>query len=718
MSYRMYRGCRVTACLVLAASTGLAIASDATNQSGVLKLRTGDVVTTSRTNFLARPAVPASLTERVAVVQLAGPITRGQRARLESAGVVLLDYMPDFAYAADLRNADMAALSGLSFVRWVGAFEDGWKVSPDLGHQTLSSPERIELAGAGRYSVHVVLWPSANLQETEAALANVPGVEIAEHGWTGREMTVVATMPLTAANAVASIGGVRWIEDSPEIDLRNATVRWIVQSNVSNDTPIYDHGIIGTGQVVGIMDGKVNYNHCSFIDPEGDPPGPNHRKVLAYNTSFGSDVHGTHVAGTAVGDAGDNTDTRGVAYGAKLVYDTTSSASGFLANLNQHYGQGAAVHTNSWGNDGTTNYDSLARTIDVFSWDNDDNLVIFAVTNTGSLKNPENAKDVLAVGATSDSPNQANWCTGGQGPTNDGRRKPEIYAPGCNIRSASAGTTCSITTLSGTSMAAPGIAGSALLARQYFTDGFYPSGAADVDDGFTPSGALVKAMLLNSTVDMTGVAGYPSNREGWGRVLLHNSLVFDDDARELIVRDVRIGADDALTTGEFYEFEVEVNSFFQPLKITLVWHDAPGNVNANPAYVNDLNLTVVAPTGTYLGNVFSGGSSATGGVADNKNNVEMMYLGAPPPGTYTVRVDAAAVNVGQQGFAVVITGDVSEVSGCISDWNGDGVLNFFDVQDFLGDFAANDPATDLAADGVFNFFDVQAFLAAFSAGCP
>lgn len=718
MSYRNYFGRRATACLVLAAATGLAVASDAVNQGGVLKLRVGDVQTTAATNLLARAAVPQDLTERVAVVQLAGPITRDQRAQIEGAGVVLLDYMPDFAYAADLRNADMAALGNLAFVRWVGAFDDAWKVSPELGHQPLSSPERIEMAAQGRHSVHVVLWPGANLAEATAALAQVPGVEIAEQGWTGREMTLVANMPLDAAGAVAAIGGVRWIEDSPEIELRNATVRWIVQSNVSNNTPIYDHGITGTGQVVGIMDGQVNYNHCSFLDAEGDPPGPNHRKVLAYNTSFGSSTHGTHVAGTAVGDAGNSTDTRGVAYDAKLVYDTTSNASGFLSNLNQHYGQGAAVHTNSWGNDGTTSYDSLARTIDVFSWDNDDNLVIFAVTNTGSLKNPENAKDVLAVGATSDSPSQQNWCTGGQGPTNDGRRKPEIYAPGCNIRSASAGTTCSTTSLSGTSMAAPGIAGSALLARQYFTDGFYPSGAANVSDGFTPSGVLVKAMLLNSTVDMTGVAGYPSNREGWGRALLHNSMVFSDDSRELIVRDVRIGADDALTTGEFYEFEVDVNSLFQPLKITLVWHDAPGNVNANPAYVNDLNLVVTGPGGTYLGNVFSGGFSTTGGSADTKNNVEMVSIGSPAAGTYTVRVDAAAVNVGQQGYALVITGDVSEVSGCIADWNGDGDLNFFDIQDFLADFAAMDPATDLAADGVFDFFDVQAFLAAFAGGCP
>lgn len=55
---------------------------------------------------------------------------------------------------------------------------------------------------------------------------------------------------------------------------------------------------------------------------------------------------------------------------------------------------------------------------------------------------------------------------------------------------------------------------------------------------------------------------------------------------------------------------------------------------------------------------------------------------------------------------------------CPADTNGDGTLNFFDVQEFLSLFADRDPAADFVADGVFNFFDIQAYLGAFSAGCP
>lgn len=54
---------------------------------------------------------------------------------------------------------------------------------------------------------------------------------------------------------------------------------------------------------------------------------------------------------------------------------------------------------------------------------------------------------------------------------------------------------------------------------------------------------------------------------------------------------------------------------------------------------------------------------------------------------------------------------------CLADWNSDGVLDFFDVQGFLGAFATTDPRADLNGDGAFDFFDVQAYLNLYSDGC-
>ena len=61
---------------------------------------------------------------------------------------------------------------------------------------------------------------------------------------------------------------------------------------------------------------------------------------------------------------------------------------------------------------------------------------------------------------------------------------------------------------------------------------------------------------------------------------------------------------------------------------------------------------------------------------------------------------------------------VEAVCSCLADLNSDGVLDFFDIQAFLGMFAASDPAADFNGDGVLDFFDVQAYLGLFAAGCP
>ena len=55
---------------------------------------------------------------------------------------------------------------------------------------------------------------------------------------------------------------------------------------------------------------------------------------------------------------------------------------------------------------------------------------------------------------------------------------------------------------------------------------------------------------------------------------------------------------------------------------------------------------------------------------------------------------------------------------CEADRNGDEILDFFDLQDFLGDFAAQDASADMNDDNAWDFFDVQAYLNLFAAGCP
>ena len=58
--------------------------------------------------------------------------------------------------------------------------------------------------------------------------------------------------------------------------------------------------------------------------------------------------------------------------------------------------------------------------------------------------------------------------------------------------------------MSGTSMATPITAGLSALVRQYFTEGWYPTGQKNPSDGYSPSAALMRAMILTSGVDLLG----------------------------------------------------------------------------------------------------------------------------------------------------------------------------------------------------------------------
>lgn len=62
--------------------------------------------------------------------------------------------------------------------------------------------------------------------------------------------------------------------------------------------------------------------------------------------------------------------------------------------------------------------------------------------------------------------------------------------------------------------------------------------------------------------------------------------------------------------------------------------------------------------------------------------------------------------------------DLSGCPACPADLTMDGVLDFFDISEFLRAFTRSRAEADFTQDGVIDFFDISAFLQAFGAGCP
>ena len=73
--------------------------------------------------------------------------------------------------------------------------------------------------------------------------------------------------------------------------------------------------------------------------------------------------------------------------------------------------------------------------------------------------------------------------------------------------------------------------------------------------------------------------------------------------------------------------------------------------------------------------------------------------------------------LGFEGFYGVIEVDVPAPPACVADQNADGNLNNTDINLFVGNFLAQDPAADVNADGNWNNTDINLFVSLFLAGC-
>ncbi|MFP4142626.1 MAG: S8 family serine peptidase [Thermoplasmata archaeon] len=602
------------------------------------------------------------------LVQTVGPITPEWRENLKDSGEIL-EYIPKNTFLMKLEASEASSVRDMDFVQWIGDYHSSYKMTPELEEKE------------GKVTLDI----SAFDLTTEVIEELDQYGEIT--GFSGDRLEIETKS--SYIEDIAEIEEVSWMEEKVEIELMNADAQWITQTGTSDNRSIWDHELQGDGQIVGVSDTGLDYDHAAFRDPDGNSIGSDHRKVVNYveyanDNDNAESGHGTHVCGSVAGNDdpnGDPSTNDGMAKQAKLSFfdigdssDNLDIPSDYSEIFSPAYDDGARVHSNSWGGSDSS-YTSDAEEVDEFMWNNKDMLILYANGNSGDSSNtigtPATAKNIVSVGASSgegsSTEDMADFSS--RGPTDDGRLKPTIVAPGTEIMSADSDGDLSTdndgyTSMQGTSMATPITSGSVAMVREYFVDGHYPEGT--ISD---PSAALLKSVLVNGAEEISGSGAYedsnsyPNNDQGWGKIDLENSLEFDGDNKNLKVYDETSG----ISTGTTENYTVNVEDTSEPLQVTMAYTDYPGSTTADKALVNDLNLKVTAPDGSvYKGNVFDGydpGQSTTDGEYDDLNPLENVLRLEPQSGEYKIEVIGENIPNGPQPFALAVTGGLGAGDG-------------------------------------------------------
>jgi subtilisin family serine protease len=642
-------------------------------------------------------------TSKTWIISFSTPITEQLKSEIRAKGFQILQFLPDSSLV--VRGNKPVVISHQE--AWV-PFNPAWKWSDHLQNPSLINESQYQI-------VMIRTYTNEDGKQLKTYLDKMDKVFIlnSEDSYFVLRATMADIYRISTLDEVANVSQLPEFK-TMNIDLGVATNQ--IQANavdgyetgtkVMNFDTAWAAGFHGEGQIVAMGDTGVDTGNMQTIHPDFTNAILSGRNFAPFGRAWEDPMgHGTHVAGSVVsrGTASGGA-FKGGAYGAQLVVHSlwspmmhnlmlpTNLSDMFQAAVQS----GASVHTNSWGQaKDFGSYDSYARQVDEFMFNNPDLLILFAAGNSGvdmdkdgridpnSIGSPGTAKNTLTVGASknyeltggiqrkisdlkaakdewsaepiwssslSDNPHGLAMFSS-RGPTADGRVKPEIVAPGTNILSTFShypGAEVlwgkyddNYVWSGGTSMATPLTAGAAAVSRQILQQKFNQA---------KPSSSLLKAFMMSFATDLypgqygEGGAQHgqeilihrPNNDEGFGLVDMKSEA--NSATTTTQVYDQKSG----LATGESQEF-----TFTMPkdgvLSVVLVWNDAPAAESAGKALVNDLNLEVSGPSVQYTSN-------------DSVNNFEFFEKSASA-GTYKVKVVGQQIPQGingKQPFSLVI----------------------------------------------------------------
>lgn len=490
------------------------------------------------------------------LLRIPGGLTPQRKNSLADAAITIVERDHGDWYVAKL--PDREAPFALEFVREArhyGVDETVASPSSTLGIDpatgALTIPEG-EISRAALYDV--TLHPDADVEGFVQEVAQIGGRVLSR---SDRTMRIVPgrARPVDLADLpeVAQLEPVR----APR--LLDDFARRIIGLEDPSAALLRTVDLDGAGELIGVADTGLDETHPDFT-------GRIVATIARGRTDDASDPdgHGTHVAGTILGDGQASGGTvAGVAPAAQLFFQSVMDANGRLGGLpsdirllfQEAYDAGVRVHNNSWGAYLYSRYGANSLQTDAFVHAHPDFLPVIAAGNEGSclpgmsgrpngfvdfpsLSAPATSKNGLTVGASRSARTRGGYAQltwgalwnrdfptppmstamvsgdpealagfSSRGPCDFGAIKPDLTAPGTDI-AAPRSSTAPLRNFWG---AYPGNPRYAFMGGTSMASPIVAGAAALVRQyyrqrrGHTPSAALMKATLINGTAKMSGV---------------------------------------------------------------------------------------------------------------------------------------------------------------------------------------------------------------------